>query len=473
MLGNTSPVEQSSSKPDNHMTDRQTVEIVPLLGGSPHGRVFLVGSKIIRGIYPGKEQRYLDILKLCEDNDLFRYGIVCTRVAEGDLIPGKGFSMYLEHERVRFITYAHEWPSSMLKDAALFHIGLNILLGQHDLVLSDMHPYNIQFNGVKPVYVDFPKICIFKDVAARNKWRLPGLFPVDLLRKKPSIGLLGAIYLQEFLPTFFRPLLLMAAGKHREYRAFVAGFSNPSRQPVISAKECASILPYSVISSISTTIILLISLLKRGHCEEQFWRELLAIVTRMDVVPMATETGTEMIPSYIMDVVRCEAPATLLVMGAGEEVALTAARLGSQVISVDSNEVVTDRLYHKAKEEGLSLTPVIIPSTSFIALQETETRSLLVHPVKRFHCEMVVIGPEVYAQFITSGSDPVKIAGILDKLAERNLLLVIRNGKDSPYSLLLAAMKDAIEHFFTTIMELDTSDDKLILWFEKKLHAES
>lgn len=60
----------------------------------------------------------------------------------------------LRHERVPVVSYPYEWTFGMLRDAALLE--LELLLGALDdgLVLKDGTPYNVQWHGARPVFVD-------------------------------------------------------------------------------------------------------------------------------------------------------------------------------------------------------------------------------------------------------------------------------------------------------------------------------
>ena len=60
----------------------------------------------------------------------------------------------LRHERIPFVSYPYEWTFSMLKDAALVQLDLLLASLDHDLVLKDSTPYNVQFKGARPVFVD-------------------------------------------------------------------------------------------------------------------------------------------------------------------------------------------------------------------------------------------------------------------------------------------------------------------------------
>ena len=60
----------------------------------------------------------------------------------------------LRHERIPFVSYPYEWPPGMLRDAALLQLDLLLAALDEDLTLKDATPYNVQFRGASPVFVD-------------------------------------------------------------------------------------------------------------------------------------------------------------------------------------------------------------------------------------------------------------------------------------------------------------------------------
>jgi hypothetical protein len=60
----------------------------------------------------------------------------------------------LRHERVPFWTYPYEWTFGMLKAAALLQLELSGSALDRGLTLKDATPYNVQFRGVEPIFVD-------------------------------------------------------------------------------------------------------------------------------------------------------------------------------------------------------------------------------------------------------------------------------------------------------------------------------
>lgn len=60
----------------------------------------------------------------------------------------------VEHPRLPFISYPYEWCFPALRDAALLHLDLHLYLLERGITLSDASAYNIQFQGVSPVFID-------------------------------------------------------------------------------------------------------------------------------------------------------------------------------------------------------------------------------------------------------------------------------------------------------------------------------
>jgi SAM-dependent methyltransferase len=60
----------------------------------------------------------------------------------------------LSHERLPFVSYPYEWPFAMLRDAALLQLELTSAALAEGLMLKDGSPYNVQWRGAQPVFVD-------------------------------------------------------------------------------------------------------------------------------------------------------------------------------------------------------------------------------------------------------------------------------------------------------------------------------
>jgi len=69
-------------------------------------------------------------------------------------LTGLGYAAALAHERIPFVSYPYEWPFGMLRDAALLQLELVRAGLAEDLVTKDATPYNVQWRGARPVFVD-------------------------------------------------------------------------------------------------------------------------------------------------------------------------------------------------------------------------------------------------------------------------------------------------------------------------------
>lgn len=63
-------------------------------------------------------------------------------------------SLIIEHPRLPFLSYCYEWPFEMLRDAALCTLETLAEALSKGFILKDATPYNVQFPGPRPVFID-------------------------------------------------------------------------------------------------------------------------------------------------------------------------------------------------------------------------------------------------------------------------------------------------------------------------------
>jgi hypothetical protein len=73
----------------------------------------------------------------------------------------------LQHQPVPAVTYPYEWSFSRLKDAALFHLDLMGRVLADDWIIKDSSPFNIQWKGCRPIFIDIPS---FEPLAPGEPW---------------------------------------------------------------------------------------------------------------------------------------------------------------------------------------------------------------------------------------------------------------------------------------------------------------
>src|SRR5215211_7581229 len=108
--------------------------------------VYSADGEVLRELSPRAQQDW-DAL---ESARFFRRALEDGRiVATEELEPG-----VLRHERLPFVSYPYEWPFEMLREAALLQLGLLDEALSEGFVLKDGSPYNVQWRGSEPVFVD-------------------------------------------------------------------------------------------------------------------------------------------------------------------------------------------------------------------------------------------------------------------------------------------------------------------------------
>jgi SAM-dependent methyltransferase len=121
----------------------------------PESRVFYAHERVYRALSADglKDFEALETSGLLEDERI----VGTQRAQNGAALQGLLVhepAGVLQHERIPFVSYPYEWTFSMLKDAALVQLDLLLAALDKDLVLKDSTPYNVQFHGAKPVFVD-------------------------------------------------------------------------------------------------------------------------------------------------------------------------------------------------------------------------------------------------------------------------------------------------------------------------------
>lgn len=114
----------------------------------PASRVFRRGDQVFRSL---SDEGQADWQTL-QQSDLFR-----KWSESGELIgtqPSPSDDHVLSHDKIPFWSYPYEWSFSMLKSAASLHLRLLEDALTEGLTLKDATPYNVQFIGSKPVFVD-------------------------------------------------------------------------------------------------------------------------------------------------------------------------------------------------------------------------------------------------------------------------------------------------------------------------------
>lgn len=139
------------------------------------GRVFYSGDGIYRMLGPEALANWeaLRATRLFADG-VANGSIVATEAVDPASIGITdlgGWAAILKHARVPFISYPYEWCFGMLQAAALLQLDmLAAALAEH-MTLKDSTPFNIQWRGTTPVFVDIPSFERYRDGEAWGGYR--------------------------------------------------------------------------------------------------------------------------------------------------------------------------------------------------------------------------------------------------------------------------------------------------------------
>ena len=135
-----------------------------------NGAVFYRGDRVFRYLSP----RALENWRRLEQAPFFQRLRAEGRVVDTQTIDARAEGLELgrwagvvEHARIPFISYPYEWSFGMLKDAALLHLELMREALLADMILKDSSAYNMQWEGVRPVFIDIPS---FEPLGSGEPW---------------------------------------------------------------------------------------------------------------------------------------------------------------------------------------------------------------------------------------------------------------------------------------------------------------
>jgi len=309
------------------------------------GRVFWWNGRIYRAIRSEHAEFYRSLFDSRNIESLFDSGLV-----SGEVVPLSvdGFGLVLRHQRVPVASYCMEWSAGMLKDGALLLCDLSMGLAAKGLTLRDAHPWNIMFDGGRPLFVDWGSIGLLQQQAA---WPYP-----------------------ELRDRFLFPLCLMAAGRSSLARAFMLDTMN---------RQSPGDVYRLLLGRIAPRFLLRYWLDDRAltrasrHVDQEFFRGLRHVI---EVIPMA-EQRTEWTeyegpdgrfshdpceewPAKIRnvhDLLGRLGPRTVLDVGCSRGwFSELAARQGAQVTAIDIDEPSVTKLYRHVRERKLPILPLVM-----------------------------------------------------------------------------------------------------------------
>ena len=138
-----------------------------------NGRVYLQDERVFRGLSASALENFAALRKTAFYRKFSASGaLIKTSKLNDKHNPlaehlRQQWAGFLEHERVEIISYPYEWTFGMLKAAALLQLQLTEAAIGEGFTLKDATPYNVQFVGARPVFID---ILSFEPMADGAPW---------------------------------------------------------------------------------------------------------------------------------------------------------------------------------------------------------------------------------------------------------------------------------------------------------------
>jgi len=299
-------------------------------------------------------------------------GLVASRECHLSLA-GEEDGLILHHDRVRPLSYCVEWCPSMLRDAGLVTIDLALEALKDNLMLQDAYPWNVLFDGTRPVFVDVTSLVApDPDVIwpAHEQFQTYFTRPLQLAAQGRGAVGRGMLYNNITgidLQTFYQ---LTSTGYHLRHPGLMLSYWLHQRiQKSTSMKNRVRQMAEQMKGKITPDM--------RRRFLERLRNQLTSQRLRPKADPWGSyyaEIGPEVDKqakvNAIRDLITKTKPQQVLDLGCNAGVfSIVAAECGARVISVDSSEPALEQLYAKAKQDNLLITPllsdVLCPTPAF------------------------------------------------------------------------------------------------------------
>ena len=130
----------------------------------PASRVHELNGRIIRSL----TAEAVDELHCLQESGLLDEltasgWLIESKSVDSSLLPLGGQVELIEHPRLPFVSYPYEWPFRLLQRAAVFHLDLHLDLLSRGFTLTDATAYNVQFRGLRPVFIDISSLRRYRE----------------------------------------------------------------------------------------------------------------------------------------------------------------------------------------------------------------------------------------------------------------------------------------------------------------------
>ena len=345
----------------------------------------------------------------------FSTSIVETRPADAHLASG---GITVEHPKVWFPSYPYEWPAEMLYAAGELTLDLAMRLLDEGWGLKDATPYNVLFEGPRPIFVD---VCSFERREPGDAiWQAFGQFvrtflnplivhkhlqlPIEALQFAVRDGIESEQLYKwtPWLKRWFSSMLTTVTLPAKLSRK--AGRSNTSRPALVDPEQAHWVLG-RLLKNLSGKL----SSVKPGAVAETRWTDYMRTFTYSQA---QFDCKSKFVEESLVEV----HPLKTLDVGCNTGYfSKLAAAAGSRVIGIDSDAAVVGALWNEAAQWNLDIQPLIAnfsrptPATGW---RNSECASFLQRADNAF--DLVLLLGTLHHLTVT---DRVPMAEVLDQAA--------------------------------------------------------
>lgn len=325
-------------------------------------------GRILRSVAPAAAGRLQDFLLSPLGAELTREG----RLIETWLLPageqaaqGRDAGVWFEHRRVPFPSYPYEWSPAMLHAAADLTLTLARRLHEHGLGLKDATPYNILFDGARPVFVDL--LSIEDRTPGDPVWRACAQFastfllPLALNRRNglPIAAMLlgsregvdpeaawrqlswAARLRSPFRSLVTMPELLRRLGLVKQDHYAARALDNPEKASFI-------------LDFLYARLERQLARFRPARLQHSHWTSYMCQLSYGGPEFAAKQR-------FVETALAAAAPARVLDIGCNTGAfSVLAARAGASVVAIDYDEAVIDHLWRAASHDQLDILPLVV-----------------------------------------------------------------------------------------------------------------
>lgn len=341
----------------------------------PSGYVLRRGRRIYRAIdlssrkILGQLAEIGFLQMLMDEGTLVRTRDVQSPVELARLVAeNPGYEHFLQHQRISPVTYPYEWSISMLADAALLTLRLQLQLLEVGCALKDASAYNVQFCGGRPVFIDFGSI---QRPARKDLWYALGqfhrmfTFPIMLCRLKGwdlrsyFLGALGGRSVDDVVRAFgrverWRPACLLDVTL-----PWLLTPRNPRNIPTSSAATTDPAPGDDRAQRLNLRRLeRKLRKLAQGYRPSGHW---VGYATQNSYDSVAEAAKRDLVRTFL----EFHRPRRVLDLGSNTgQYSRLAAQCGAQVIAIDQSHDAIEVFYRQLRQNPAPITPMVVDLAS-------------------------------------------------------------------------------------------------------------